>query len=153
MTNVSPQFRLSIWRHFIPKRTLVVQDLPNSTKQVTNTDNLQEEVYSWQTSEHPFDGVADDAVRVNLRNYLMERLNDSLPPSERGIGVLDKFIEEAEKAIESGTTEWIVSQGRPGSEDAAGTADRINSLLALTLYLKWLSRCFADRPGISVSVR
>ena len=114
-------------------------------------DNLQEEVYTWETSESPFDGIADESVRLRLHDYLMGRLNSSRPPSERGINVLDGFIAIAEEAIASGGAEWTASQSQ--TDDDEDTADRVNSLLALTLHLKWLSGCFADRPGISVSVR
>ena len=93
----------------------------------------------------------DEDVRQGLREKLIDRLNVSLPPSERGIGVLNEFIKSAETAHASGKTEWTTSQS--SLDDDEETADKINSLLAVTLHLKWLSDCFADRPGISVSVR
>ena len=151
MTQESALLRISIWRDFTPKRMLIAQDLQNNGRQVMDSDNLQEEVYSWQASESPFDCIADESIRRQLHDNLSVWLNASLPPSERGIGVLDKFIAEAERAIASGQTEWMASQSRVDTDD--NDADKINSLLAFTLHLKWLSGCFANRPGISVSVR
>ncbi len=133
------------------KRILIAQDPKQEDYQVIYPDNLQEEVYSWATSEDPLVGISNDSVRQQLRDYLFDRLEASRPPSERGIDVLRELVTIAEKAIESGKTEWTTSQSRP--DDGEDIADQVNSLLALTLHLKWLVGCFADRPGISVSVR
>ena len=114
--------------------------------------NLQEEVYSWHLSEDLFDGIADSDIRDQLHEYLFERLDAARPPSERGLNVLDKFITTAEEIINSGRTEWTASQSRFDDDDN-NDADQVNVLLSLTLHLKWLLGCFANRPGISVSVR
>ena len=151
MIEASAPLRISVWRGFKPKRTLVARDTENNGHKVMDLDNLQEEIYTWQTSESPFDGIADESVRLRLRDHLMDRLNASRPPSERGINVLNEFIVAAEEAIASGGAEWTASQSQ--TDDDEDTADQVKSLLALTLHLKWLSGCFADRPGISVSVR
>ena len=65
--------------------------------------------------------------------------------------VLDDFVAEAQDVIDSGAAGFAPSQD-PAS-DGEDAPDRINALLALTLHLKWLSRCFANRPGVSVSIR
>ena len=151
MVGASSPLRLSIWRNFTPKRPILTQGTQSDGPQVLDPDNLQEEIYTWQTAETPFDGIADETVRQELRSKLLERLNASLLPSERGIGVLNEFIQNAENAIASGRAEWTISQSESDNDEE--TADQVNGLLALTLHLKWLSDCFADRPGISVSVR
>ncbi len=151
MAEMSIPLRLSIWRNFAPERQILTQDPQNSKPQVLDSDNLQEEIYTWQTAEALFDGIKDEAVRQDLRRKLIDSLDISLPPSERRIGVLNEFIKSAEAAHESGNSEWTNSQS--SLDDDEETADKINSLLAVTLHLKWLSDCFADRPGISVSIR
>lgn len=146
-TEVSTPLKVSIWKSHMPKRLLVAWDSQSNV----DLDNLQEEIYSWQTPEDLFNGVTEQSIRKNLRGKLMNQLDASLPPSKRGIEVLNDFILEAEKAIEAEQVEWVISQSRSdGDEDAA---DKINSLLAVTIHLKWLSKCFASCPGISVSVR
>ena len=151
VTEVSSPFKISIWKSFTPRGTLVAQGPEEEDRQLIYPDNLQEEVYSWATSEDPLDGISDDSLRQRLRDHLFDRLRASRPPSERGIDVLREFVTIAETAIASGKTEWTISQSR--SDDGEDIADQVNSLLALTLHLKWLVGCFADRPGISVSVR
>ena len=152
MTETSSPLRISIWKSFIPRRTVIALDKQNNSLQVVDGDNLQEEVYSWYTLESPFDGIADGEVRRKLREKLVERLNTSRPPSERSIDVLKEFIFDAEEAIiESDKVEWTSSQSGIGDDE--DYADRINSLLAIILHLKWLTECYADCPNISVSVR
>ena len=150
MVETSVKFRISVWRDFNPKRTVVGHSLNNQERGLMFPDNLQEEVYSWQTSEDPFGGVADVTVRDQLRSHLFDHLEPSRPPSERKLTVLAEFITSAEKALSAGYTEWTTSQASATEDELA---DKVDSLLALTLHLKWLSSCFADRPGISVSVR
>ena len=151
MAEMSNPLRLSIWRSFSPKRPILTQGSDDQAPQVLDSDNLQEEIYTWQTAEAPFDGIADEDVRKELRERLIDRLNASLPPSERGISVIKEFIESAETALASGKSEWTMSQSAPDDDDEV--ADQVNGLLGVTLHLKWLFNCFADRPGISVSVR
>lgn len=145
------KLKLSIWRDFVPGRRLDSWDDDGNTHQLAGSESsLQEEVYSWHLWEDFRDGIADDKIRRRLDNQLC-RLDASRPPSERRLSVLDDFIAEARKAIASGEAGFSPVQNPPvGDEDAPNA---INALLALTLHLEWLSRCFADRPGISVSIR
>ena len=145
------KLKLSIWRDFVPGRPLYSWDDAGKTPQVAGSEsNLQEEVYSWHLWEDFRGGIADDEARRSLEEQL-RRLDPSRPPSERRLGVLDDFIAKAREIIESDVAELSPIQNPPiGDEDAPSA---INALLALTLHLEWLSRCFADRPGISVSIR
>ena len=145
------KLKLSIWRDFVSGRRLASWDDEGNAHQVVGSEsNLQEEVYSWHLWEVFQDGIADDETRRRLDDQL-RRLDTSCPPSERRLSVLDEFIAEARKAIASGKAGLSTIQNPPvGDEDAP---DAINALLALTLHLEWLSRCFANRPGISVSIR
>jgi len=143
--------QLSIWRNYTPKRPILTQAAQNSRLQILDSDNLQEEVYTWQTAEAIFDGIADTGIRQELRKKLIDRLDASLPPSERGIGVLNEFIESTETALANGKAEWTISQSASDSDEEI--TDQINGLLSVMLHLKWLSNCFADQPGVSVSVR
>ena len=151
-SETSPRLKVSIWRNLIPKRALIARDSESKGYEVMDSDsNLQEEVYSWHLSEDPFDGIDDPDIRLQLREHLFGRLDAARPPSERGLNVLDKFITTAEEVIGSGGAEWTAGQSR--SDDDENDAGQVNVLLALTLHLKWLSGCFANRPGISVSIR
>ena len=147
----SAKHRLSIWRDFAPSRRLGAWDGEGTSHQVPGSDlDLQEEVYSWQLREDFLAGISDDEARRRLEARL-QLLNPSHPPSERRLDVLDSFVSEAERILASGDAGLSSILDPSGDdEDAPGTID---SLLALTLHLKWLSRCFADRPGISVSIR
>ncbi len=146
------KLRLSIWRDFVPNRTLALPDEAGGSHRILTSDsNLQEEVYSWHLREDPFAGIPDEDFRRRLRERLFQRLEASRSPSERRLAVLDDFATEAQRAIDSGNAGFVpIQDPLPDDEDAPG---EINALLALTLHLKWLSRCFANRPGISVSIR
>lgn len=145
------KLKLSIWRDFVPGRRLDSWDEKENTHRIVGSESaLQEEVYSWHLWEDFRGGITDIEARRRLEKQL-HRLDPSHPPSERRLGVLDDFIAEARKTIESGVSELSPILNPPiGDEDAPST---INALLALTLHLEWLSRCFADRPGMSVSIR
>ena len=147
----SAKLKLSVWRDFVPSRQLILWEGEGSAHQVVGSDsNLQEEVYSWHLREDFRDGITDNKTRRELEKQL-HRLDTSHPPSKRRLSILDDFIAEARKAIESGEAELSPVQNPPvGDED---TPNAINALLALTLHLEWLSRCFANHPGISVSIR
>lgn len=147
----SARLRLSIWRDFAPSRRLGAWDGEGKPHQVPDPGfNLQEEVYSWQLREDFLAGISDDEARRRLEARL-QLLNPLHPPSERRLDVLEAFVSEAEDVLASdaaGPSPILNPSG--DDEGAPGTID---SLLALTLHLKWLSRCFADRPGVSVSIR
>lgn len=152
MTETAAQLRLSIWRDFTPTRPLIGLTQHQTSEEVIELrSGLQEEVYSWHTSEGPFDGIVDEEVRRDLIEALFVNLHASRSPSDRSLAVLDSFINKAERAIDLQQDDWAASQG-PFPSDIH-SANRLKPLLALTLHLKWISRCFADRPGISVSVR
>ena len=76
----------------------------------------------------------------------------SLPPVERGIAVLGEFVIKAEQAIGADQTGPL-----PSNSASVGSSTHVASepdpLLALMLHLKWLVKCFGDRPGVSVSIR
>lgn len=149
--DTSVRLRLSIWRDFVPRRPLLPKEADGVRQMLTSDSNLQEEVYSWQLREDPFAGVTDEDVRRRLRERLLQRLEASRPPSERRLAMLSEFVTEAQEAIASGAAGFAPSQD-PSSDDEDAPGE-IHALLALTLHVKWLSRCFANRPGISVSVR
>ena len=144
--------RLSIWRDFAPAHPLAMQDEHAGWRVVGRSSGLQEEVYSWSSLQNPFEGIDDDNVRADLREALLDRLDVVLPPTERGIDVLSEFVERAERSIDQGHAGPMPSN-TASVEDAAHTPSEPNPLLALVMHLKWLVRCFEDRPNMSVSVR
>ena len=147
----SAKLKLSIWRAFSPSRRVRAWDGEGKVPQISDSDfNLQEEVYSWLLREDFLAGISDDGARRRLEERL-RLLDPSRLPSERRLDVLEGFVSEAEDILESGAAGLSpILNPLVDDEDAPST---INALLALTLHLKWLSRCFADRPGISVSIR
>lgn len=153
MTSVSPPFKLSLWKDYVPQRTLIATQVEENGQEpkVIPQENLQEEIYSWHTFEDPFGGVTDAKLRERLHHALVKRLNPSLPPSQRRIDVLKDFVQLAEKAIVDHKVEWALGHGTSHHNDSV--VEPLNSLLALKLHVDWLLVCFAARPGISVSVR
>lgn len=147
-TNV--QFHLSIWRDYTPPHSVALRSEQTGEEQtgfqvITPENGLQAEVYSWPLRTDVWVGIPDEVVRNRL-GKMVGRLDVTLPPSERSLEVLDDFVVEADRAIESGTAGSVPV----GVGDATV---ELNPLLALVLHLKWLIRCFKDRPGISVSIR
>lgn len=151
MAQDRPQaLRLSIWRNFEPVHTLGMQDGEAGWKVVDRPSDLQEEVYSWSLLQDPFGGIDDDHVRDDVRGALLDRLDVSLPPTDRGIAVLGEFVTKAEQAVQEGHAGPLPADSASASTH---TPSEPNPLLALALHCKWLVRCFGDRPGVSVSVR
>ena len=129
-----------------------MQDEQAGWRVVGQSAGLQEEVYSWSLTQDPFGSVYDDDMRDDLRDALLDRLNVSLPPAQRSVAVLRDFVERADRAIQEGHSGPLTSDSNPAA-DAAHTPSEPNPLLALALHLKWLVRCFGNRPNMSVSVR
>ncbi len=151
----SVRFTLTIWRDFVPPRPLAIST-QGDVRQVFDSDSgLQEQVYSWPLREDVLAGVSDDRSREDLHDRLVNRLADSNPPSERRLSVLKEFIDASEKVLEAGGVSCVQSESRVGENGDNEEDDRVevNSLLALTLHLKWVVGCFGDRPGMSVSIR
>lgn len=149
-TNV--QFHLSIWRDYTPPHRIALSsseqtgDKQTEFQVVTPENELQAEVYSWPLRTDVWVGIPDEEVRRRLLDKLLDGLDVTLPPADRSLVVLGEFVNEAEHAIESGAAHSVpVGVGEATVE--------FNPLLALVLHLKWLIRCFNDRPGISVSIR
>ena len=142
-TNI--QYRLSIWRDYVPPHPLALNDEPTGFRMLKSERHLQAEVYSWPLQDDIFAGISKEEVRSRLRE-LLSRLEASRSPDERSLAALEEFVAEAEKAIEEGDAVSL-------SGGLGNTMVVSNPLLALTLHLKWLIRCFKDRPGISVSIR
>ena len=138
----------------MPTRPLALPD-DEGWQLLDSESGLQEEVYTWRLREDIFAGISNDRTRKDLHDRLVERLDDSKPPKERRLVLLKDFVEAAEAAIDSGAAAYSPSESRtaedPDDEDQSQV--EINSLLALTMHLRWLLACFGNRPGISVSVR
>lgn len=146
------KLRLSIWRDFVPDKALILRQGPEREHRVLAAGSeLQEEVYSWQMREDPFSGVSDSDVRERLHKLLVERFEESQPPSKRRVEALSEFVANAQQVISADQAEWTVSQDAP--EEDEEVPYRLNPLLALKLHLEWLLTTFAGQPGISVSVR
>ena len=148
-TNV--QFHLSIWRGYTPPHSIALRSEQTEDKQtefqvVTPENELQAEVYSWSLQTDVWVGIPNQGLRERLSEKLLSRLDVTLPPAERSLEVLGDFVVEADRAIESGAAGSV-------PVGVGDTTVEFNPLLALVLHLKWLIRCFKDRPGISVSIR
>ena len=140
------QFHLSIWKDYSPPHKVALRSEQTGVQVVTPEHGLQAEVYSWPLRTDVWAGIPNDEVRRRLVDKLLERLEVTLPPAERSLAVLGDFIAAAERAIANGDAGLV-------PVEVGDEAVEINPLLALVLHLKWLIRCFADRPGISVSIR
>ena len=144
-TETSIQFHLSIWRDYAPPHPVALRGEQTDFQVVTPEHRLQAEVYSWPLQQDHFAGISKGEIRNRLQE-LLDELEVSRPPAERSLAVLGYFVAAAEKAIDEGEADSI-------RWDSGDMSVEINPLLALVLHLKWLIRCFKDRPGISVSIR
>lgn len=138
------QLFLSIWRDYTPPHVVALHAEPTGGHVVAPP--LQKQVYEWRLRTDVWAGIPNDEVRRRLGDQLFDRLDVTLPPAERSLAVLSDFIIAAEQAIASGHAGLV-------PVDVGDATIGMNPLLALVLHLKWLIRCFADRPGISVSIR
>ena len=144
-TETDVQFHLSIWRDYAPPHPVALRGEQTDFQVMTSEHHLQAEVYSWPLQQDHFAGISKEEIRNRLQN-LLDELEVSRPSAERSLAALGDFVAAAEQAIEDGEADSVPW----GSGD---TTVEINPLLALVLHLKWLIRCFKDRPGISVSIR
>ena len=138
-------YRLSIWRDYAPPHPLALSVEPTGFQMVKPEHRLQAEVYSWPLQYDIFAGISKEEVRGRLQE-LLARFQASRPPGERSLCALNEFVTEAEKVIDEGDATPI--RGELGNATVES-----NPLLAFALHLKWIVRCFKDRPSISVSVR
>ena len=138
------QLFLSIWRDYTPPHVVALHAEQTGGQVVAPT--LQKQVYSWRLRTDVWAGVPNEEVRRRLGDHLFERFDFTLPPAERSLAALSDFITAAEGAIASGDAGLV-------PVEVGDATIEMNPLLALVLHLKWLIRCFADRPGISVSIR
>lgn len=138
-------YRLSIWRDYAPPHPLALSVEPTGFRMVKPEHHLQAEVYSWPLQYDIFAGISKKEVRGRLQE-LLTQLEVSRPPGERSLDALNEFVTEAERVIDDGDAAPICGELGDAMVES-------NPLLAFALHLKWIVRCFKDRPGISVSVR
>ena len=143
---------LSIWRDLAPKGPLAMQDEATGWRIVADDSRLQQEVYRWPLPPDPFGGVVDDNVRDDLRTALLDRLDVSLPPTQRGIDILREFVVKAERAINDGHSRPLPSDSALASL-ATHAPSEPDPLLALAMQIRWIVRCFGDRPNVSATIR
>ena len=63
------KLRLSVWRDFVPGATLALwSGEPRAQRVITGDSAIQQEVFSWQMREDPFDGILGDADRAKRAN-------------------------------------------------------------------------------------
>jgi len=92
------KLRLSVWRDFVPGATLALwSGEPRAQRVITGDSEIQQEVFSWQMREDPFDGILGDADRAKLRELLLERFEPSSSPRDRRISGLADFVAEADR--------------------------------------------------------
>jgi hypothetical protein len=150
--DTSIKLKLSVWRDFNPRRSIIQwRDESSNVQLLSANKDLQQEVYCWQMMEDPFSGISDDSSRLRLHDLLLGRFDSSKPPIDRRVQYLDEFVEEARGVIEAGGSEWTISQDAPVDDEDAPYM--MNPLLALALHLDWLRSSFIGQPGISISIR
>lgn len=146
------KLKLSVWRDFAPGRPLSLWRGDQNTQEIISRDSeIQQEIFSWQMREDPFDGVLDEEDRARLRAVLLDRFEPSSKPSDRRVERLDEFIGEANRILDGGKAEWTISLDPPQEDEDAPY--RLNPLLALRNQIEWLIGSFGGIPGLSVSVR
>ena len=143
-------YRLSFWKKFTPERNLLYINDSDKDNFDYYAENLHEEIYSWQTEEAVFNGIANEAIRDQITLTLKEKFNPYLSPQKRGIEELKEFLIYVEKILNSDQSEWTNTLSGTNNFDSLEQEFKINALLAFYLHLKWLSDCF-EEPGISVS--
>ncbi|GAN69586.1 hypothetical protein [Acetobacter orleanensis] len=146
------KLKLSVWRDFAPGRPLSLWKGDQNGQQVISSDSeIQQEIFSWQMREDPFDGVLEQEDRARLRAGLLDRFEPSRKPSDRRVERLDEFVSEVDRILNGGRAEWTISLDPPREDEDAPY--RLNSLLALRNQIEWLIGSFGGIPGLSVSVR
>ena len=148
----TPDRVLSVWQPFSPPHQLLI----TGTEQRLHVDDgpddesrLDAAAYSWRLREPVFSCVEDAESRAELEGILA-KLSAEEPAEQRTLAVLQEFVDTALATIESGGSAAIASQS---VADADEEETEVDALLAFTHHLRWVLRCFADKPGVSVSLR
>lgn len=146
------KLKLSVWRDFAPGKPLALWSGGQREQQVISGDSeIQQEIFSWQMREDPFDGVLAEEDRAKLRELLLDRFEPSSDPRQRRVNGLKDFVDEADRVLTGGKSEWTISLDPPKEDEDAPY--RLNPLLALRNQIEWLIGSFGGIPGLSVSVR
>lgn len=146
------KLKLSVWRDFAPGRPLSLwRGDQNGQQVISGESEIQQEIFSWQMREDPFDGVLEEEDRARLRAALLDRFEPSSHPSDRRVERLDEFVGEVDRILNGERAEWTISLDPPQEDEDAPY--RLNPLLALRNQIEWLIGSFGGIPGLSVSVR
>lgn len=145
--------RITVWRPYSPVKSLALHQQPDTTKAALTLfgpdDIFQQEAFVWHALEDVWGSIVNSEVRQTLSERLRNDFQPSLPPLERGLQKLRRFLDDARLALPE--AEWSDSAQR--LERDGMTAYRLNALLAFCVQLEWIHDIFKDVPGASVSVQ
>lgn len=145
--------RITVWRPYSPAKLLALHQQPDATKAALTLfgpdDIFQQEAFVWHALEDVWGSIVDAEIRRTLSERLRNDFQPSLPPLERDLKKLRRFLDDAKLALPE--AEWSDSAQR--LERDGMTAYRLNALLAFCVQLEWIHDIFKDLPGASVSVQ
>jgi hypothetical protein len=144
---------VTVWRAFSHGRPLAYQTNTKAEAKVFGEEEtLLQDVFCWQVREDVWSGLADEEVRIAMRQRFLDEFQPTLPPSQRTIRALTEFIAVLEPIACGQHSEWADSAMQE-EEDESRKPYRLNPLLAFHRQLTWIRDVFVDIPGASVSVR
>ena len=105
----------------------------------------------WHLHESVLNSIPNEEDRATLNGSLTDPFAPLLPPSERRCIKLAGFLEKAKTILDSGSSEWTLSEDPP--IDDSERPHRLNALLAFYNHMLWIAEVFRDDPSISLSIR
>lgn len=151
------QFHLDVWRPLKAHRRISfgIEDRDGNARQtdITQSDRLYEQVYSWNLKGDPWVALGDDEVCKNIQEELTTGFDFNEPPEKRSFEKLSSIVEKIGKYLEDDNNRpwqyWI----QPDNENDSDGSFQLQPILALYHHLKWLCELFEDLPGASVTIR
>lgn len=146
-----PSFRLDIWRPAHPECRFVYAEPSNAVKEL-DENRLHKHVYSWKPSGD-FWGSLRSEDSNKLRDLFFGSFSSELPPDERGVDKLKKFLGDLDHILnDDANRNWQMWE-QPVHQDNENRLYQLQPSLSLYHHLKWLCEVFQDIPGASVTVR
>jgi len=147
-------FRLSIWKPAELLRPVCYSNNDNTGHHgvVFDQQRLHEQVYQWDPGGIDIWACVENTEEMSTIKDMMSEFSPSLPPLERSMHKLSKFILLLKEAKINNASTWSdITEVIEIDEEEINL--RSDPFLCLINQLDWVYRIFSDIPNSSVVIR
>ncbi|MBD2516025.1 hypothetical protein H6G93_13575 [Nostoc sp. FACHB-973] len=146
--NNSSPLKLTIWQPCRWEKKY----LDTNTNTLVDPTFYQQQIYSWEPSEHPFDSVTSSEQTQRLREELIEKFTLGIKPEKRGIEQFKQVIQVIDEILSNDESSWSDSEETRPLSNSDTVNLRQHQLLALRQHIQWVCDTFANVPDVNVSL-